>query len=807
MNAMDPDIEKHNETKSQHRSPAPGRPGIKPSWNTGAKTAVGTAFATQSRIWFTIAHGCLNEIYFPDVDRANIRSARFLISDGRQFFSDEACDAEYKVRPAGPGIPAYRVSRQCKQNRYRIENEIVTDPDRDALLMKVRFEPSASASDLRLYLFSNVNVGDEGEDNNGWTGAYKGIPMLFAERGGLALAIACSTPFKAMSCGFIGVSEGLTDIRAHGRLTALYTDAERGNIGLTGEIDWANSGGEFTLALACGGRPAEAGQQARAALSRDFGEVRKQYIAGWNQFHTTLCDLSREQEEHIFRISAAVSRIHESKRFPGAFVASLSIPWGFDRGDKEVGGYHVIWPRDLCETALGLLACGDADSARRALFYLECTQEADGHWHQNMWLDGTQHWTSRQMDETAIPILLADALRTAGELKGHDPWPMIKKTAAYLVQHGPVTKEDRWEAVPGYATFTMAVEIAALLAAADFADSHAEIEQAEFLRATADAWNEAVDELTYAAGTELARQRGVAGYYVRVTPPNAIRGVPLETLTIDLQNHPKGQQTRRAVDIVSPDALALVRYGLRAADDPRILDTVKVIDDGLKIMTATGPVWRRYTDDGYGEHEDGTPFNKTGIGRGWPLLAGERAHYEIAKRNFEVAEELRQTMERQTSECGLIPEQIWDAEDIPEHELYNGHPSGSGMPLVWAHAEYIQLLRSLKDGNVWSTPPQTVERYLNARKTSAFQIWTFEQKRGRMKAGKNLRVDSPNAGTVEWTLDCWKTMQREKTHDSGFGVHWAVLKFSLLAPDQDVRFRFRADDGSRDEQEFKLTVD
>lgn len=800
---MGPDIEKHANTKAQHRSPAPGRPGITPSWNTGAKTAVGTALNRHSRIWFTIAHGYLNEIYFPDIDRANTRFIRFLVSGDRQFFSDEATDTGYSVRPAHPGVPAYYISTQCNQNRYRMEKEIITDPDRDAVLMRLHFEPLASAKDLRVFVFANPHVGDEGEDNSGWTGEYKGIPMLFAERGGVAFAIACSSPFKDMSCGFMGVSDGSADIRAHGCLTTLYTEAKRGNIGLTAEVDWRAQSGDFILALACGERPPQAGQQARAALMREFGEARKQYVAGWNEFHAAIPDLSRKDDQHLFRMSVAVSRIHESKRFPGAFVASLSIPWGFDRGDKDVGGYHVIWPRDLCETALALLACGDAESARRALFYLECTQERDGHWHQNMWLDGSQHWTSRQMDETAFPILLADALRREGELKGHDPWPMVQKTAAYLVQHGPVAEEDRWEAVAGYATFTIAVEIAALLAAADFAALHGEMEEAQFLRETADAWNETVDELTYAEGTELAQRCGVAGYYVRVTPPEAIRGVPLPTLSIDLRNHPEGKRSRRAVDIVSPDALALVRYGMRAADDPRILDTAKVIDAELKIMTATGPVWRRYTDDGYGEHKDGSPFRKTGIGRGWPLLAGERAHYELANADFETAEELRRTIGRQTSECGLIPEQIWDAGDIPEHELYNGHPSGSGMPLVWAHSEYLQLLRSLQDGKVWSTPPQTVERYIQQHKKSTFQIWTFEQKRGRITAGEHLRVDSPSAGAVEWTLDCWKTMWTENTRDSGFGVHWALLNLSDIAPGARVRFRFRGIAG-KEEEEFEV---
>jgi glucoamylase len=803
---MDVDIEKHNDTKPQQPISAPGRPGIKPSWSTGAKTAVGTSITTESRVWFTIAHGFLNEIYFPDVDKANTRFVRFLAAGEDDFFSDEAGGTEYTVQAMAAGIPAYRVSSHCKHKRYSLEKEIITDPERDALLIKVSFQPSSSAKGLRLYVFSNPHVGDEGEDNNGWAGEYKGMGMLFAQRNGLALAIACSTPFKQMSCGFMGVSDGLTEICANGRLAKRYTLAEQGNIGLTGEIDWTANAGNFTLALAFGGTPSEAGQQARAALLRDFAEVRTQYVSGWSQFQASISDLSRSGENDLFRVSAAISRIHESKRFRGAFVASLSIPWGFDRGDKDIGGYHVIWPRDLCEAVLGLLACGDTDSARRALFYLECTQDADGHWPQNMWLDGTRHWTSKQMDETAFPILLADALRRFGELKNHNAWAVVKKAASYVVRHGPLAEQDRWEQTAGYATFTVAVDIAALLAAADFADLNGEAEEAQFLRETADAWNEAVDELIYASGTGLARQCGVPGYYLRLTPPDAIRGTPLDELTINLKNHPKGHQTRRVVDIASPDALALVKYGLRAADDPRILDTVKVIDATLKTVTSTGPVWHRYSGDGYGEHEDGSPYNnKTGVGRGWPLLGGERAHYELARGNMAAAEELRQAIERQSNECGLIPEQIWDAEDIPERELYNGLPTGSGMPLVWAHAEYLQLLRSLRDGKVWRTPPQTVERYVKAQTKSAFQIWTMQQQRGLLTPGKNLRIDLPGAGTVEWTLNCWSTVQQVNTKDSGLGIHYAMLEVSDAAPGARIRFRIPEAD-RKERQEFEIVV-
>ena len=195
------------------------------------------------------------------------------------------------------------------------------------------------------------------------------------------------------------------------------------------------------------------------------------------------------------------------------------------------------------------------------------------------------------------------------------------------------------------------------------------------------------------------------------------------------------------------------------------------------------------------EKEDGRPFQETGKGRGWPLLAGERAHYEIARGNLQEADRLRATMEAQTSECGLIPEQVWDSSDIPERKLFNGRPTGSGMPLVWAHAEYLNLLRSLHDKKVWGTPPQPIERYQLKRNTCPFQIWTAEQPRSKVSGGKDLRIDCKRSTTVLWTKDKWKTTVRAHTTDSGLGVHYAFLPLADCKVGDHIAFRMH---GSKD---------
>ena len=181
---------------------------------------------------------------------------------------------------------------------------------------------------------------------------------------------------------------------------------------------------------------------------------------------------------------------------------------------------------------------------------------------------------------------------------------------------------------------------------------------------------------------------------------------------IPIRNRGDRDATLEADLLVSPDALALVRFGLRAADDPRIVNTITAIDAVLKRELPAGPYWYRYNDDGYGEHTDGQPFDGSGIGRLWPLLTGERAHYALAAGRFDEARRLLRTLEATASPGGLLPEQIWDSDDIPARQLYLGRPSGSAMPLAWAHAEHIKLLRSLRDKAVFDMPPQARNRYV-----------------------------------------------------------------------------------------------
>jgi glucoamylase len=794
--------------------PAPGAPGIPARWTSSAKSGVGTALTHSSRVWFTISHGILNEVYYPRLDQACVRDMGLIVTDGGAFFSEEKRHAPSELSYPEPDVLAYRLVNTCGSGRYRIEKRILTDPFRDVVLQWTRFEAlQGDAGDYRVHVLLAPHLGNRGGGNTAWIGDYKGVPMLFAERDGNALALACSVPWVARSAGFVGASDGWTDLRRHGRMAWCYERAENGNVALTGEIDLAAARDGFVLALGFGRTAAEAGFRARASLYDRFDELEAAYARNWKRWQKNLLPLDdhRPGANDLYRISAAVLRAHESTRFPGGVIASLSIPWGFAKGDDDLGGYHLVWPRDLVETAGGLFAAGAHDDAKRVLHYLRVTQEADGHWPQNMWLDGASYWGGIQMDETAFPILLADL---ACREKAWTPeerarfWPMVRGAAAFVATRGPVTPQDRWEEDPGYSPFTLAVQIAALLSAADYADQQGETALAVYLREVADAWNASIERWTYVTDTDIARLLGVAGYYVRLAAPDTADGASPAAGFVPIKNRPPGESPEPAGHVVSPDALALVRFGLRSPHDPRIVDTVKVIDALLRLDTPVGPAWHRYYGDGYGEHDDGRAFDGTGLGRAWPLLTGERAHFELAAGRPEEALRLLRALEAFANEGGMIPEQIWDSSDVPERELFFGRPSGSAMPLVWAHSEYVKLRHSLRDGRVFDMPAQTAERYVEKRTGAVHAIWRYNQKCRALPAGRVLRVEVPSPATVHWSADDWRTIGDTETRPTPVGTHAADLPTAGLAAGAEVVFTLRWSEPQRwEEVDFRVKVE
>ena len=296
----------------------------------------------------------------------------------------------------------------CKKDT-RIKKEIITDPLRNTLLQKIEFLPmKGTKNDYHLYVLLAPHLSNSGGGNTAWVGDYKGIPMIFAERNGLVLALASSQNWLKRSVGFVGVSDGYTDLEQHKQMTWEYQRAENGNVAMIGEIDLAGVDNSFVLAVGFGYDAIEAGHHAWASIIDGFYYAKKRYTGEWLEWQNSLTPQEESQNNFgkLSRISAAVLRIHESKSFVGGTIASMSIPWGFSKGDDDIGGYHLVWPRDLVQIAGGFLSMHSKDDAFRVINYLMVTQESDGHWPQNMWLSGKPNMMGIQMDQIALPILI-----------------------------------------------------------------------------------------------------------------------------------------------------------------------------------------------------------------------------------------------------------------------------------------------------------------------------------------------------------------------------------------------------------------
>jgi glucoamylase len=764
---------------------APGWPGIPGRWTSANKSGVGTAL-NGSPVWFTISHGILNEVYSPVIDQAAIRDLGFIVTADDGFFSEEKRHSVHTTTFIYSGVPAYHIESECTEERYRIEKDIIADPDRTVVLLRIRFI-ALKPGNYRLYTIAASHLDNHGAGNTAWVDTYKGRTGLFASRKANAICLMSNIGFKTCSVGFVGVSDGWQDLIRHRSLTSCYHRAENGNVALTGEIDLKNlKDGTFVLALGFSHYPVEAALLSRASLNEGFDSLLNAYARPWRRWQESIF---HAEERKLFSTSAMVIRVHQSKNIPGAILASLAVPWGFSKGDGDLGGYHLVWPRDMVESAGGLLAADIKTEVRGSLVYLEATQEYDGHWPQNMWIDGLSYWGGVQMDETALPILLFDLARRENALLDNDInrfWPMLKKALVYIAKNGPVTQQDRWEEDGGYTPFTIASEIAALITGAELAELAGDGSIAPYLRETADIWYSCIDRWLYVKNTELAKKIGVDGYYVRITAADFEDGDEF----IPIKNRPPDSSHMSADAVVCTDITALVRFGLRKADDPRIINTLKVIDSLLKVETPAGPCWHRYNDDGYGEHADGSPFDGTGIGRLWPLLTGERAHYNVALGNFKETVRLLEAMENMASDGGLLPEQIWDSPDIPERGLFFGHPTGSAMPLVWAHAEYLKLVRSITEERVFDMPPQTANRYLKDSKTSKLMQWRFNHRLGNMPCGSTLRIETLTPASIRWTKDNWNKIENIETTDSGLGIYYADLNTADIKDGGEIIFTF-----------------
>jgi glucoamylase len=580
-----------------------GQPGIPPTWASSSKDLVGTALG-PSRVWFTLGYGILNEVFWPSTGEPQIRDLGFIVAREGVWYEVKRVQ-RYTLSTPAPEVPLPRVVHEGEG--YALTLEYLADPDRDVVLVRYRLEGEG----CRLYPLLAPHLGSSGHDNTAWVEG----SVLYAQKGSVALALLSEPGFARGSAGFVGFSDGWQDFHRNGAMTWSFSRAEGGNVALMGEL----LAPEGVLALGFAETPEGAQTLAHSSLAEGYGAVRARYLEGWEAWARGL-RIEGESPEltRMARISAMVLRAHEDATYPGAVVASLSTPWGASHDDP--GGYHLVWPRDAVEAGLALLTAGQVQDARRMLAYLVATQRPDGSWPQNFYPDGQPYWQGLQLDEVALPVLLAARLKEAGGIPEEAPVRrMVQQALRFIARNGPYSPQDRWEENAGANPFTLGVQVAALVAGADFLQEP----DRSYALSLADAWNARIEEWTYVEGTALDRRYGIRGHYVRLSPPGetALRG------RIVLAN--RQGEALSARELLGLEFLYLVRLGLRSPEDPRVRETVRLVEALLRVELPTGIFYHRYNEDGYGEHADGSPFDGWGIGRAWPLLAGERGHYAL----------------------------------------------------------------------------------------------------------------------------------------------------------------------------------
>jgi glucoamylase len=672
---------------------APGAPGAVANWTAGDKTGFGTSRSLSSPVWFTLQGGELSEVYAPDLGTPSFRDLQFVVSDG-QTFTERETDGATHTTPADPRSLTYRQVSTSSTGRWRLTKTYVTDPDRAAVLVDVDFR-SLTGKPYTLYVLADPALSNTGDDDRG---ERRGTALV-AWDARTASALRTTPALRRGSSGYMGASDGWTDLRDDHRMDWTYDAAEQpGNVVQTGATSVTGLPGHqrLTLALAFGPDPGAAASAAGAALDTGFTSAAARYADGW---HSYLDGLTRPRSvastPALYDTSVMVMAATEDKTFRGALIAAPSMPWVWGNIPGYSGPYHLVWSRDAYQVATALLAAGDAAAATRAVQYLwERQQKPDGCFPQNSNIDGTPHWPNLQLDEVADPILLSWQL---GRFDAAT-WAHVKRAADCIVDHGPVS-QDRWENADGYSPASIASEIAGLVCAADIARRNGDTTAADRYLSVADERRASVDGWTLTTNGPLSRDP----YYLRLTVNGKANAGTKYTIgdggpTID---------QRRVVD---PSFLELVRLGVKPAGAPGILSTLPVVDRELGVDTPNGRFWHRYNYDGYGEQPDGGPFGQPGnIGRLWPIFAGERGEYELLAGDATAARGRLSSIAATANSGRLLPEQVWDAHPPPGYAP--GTPTFSATPLGWTHAQFVRLAWSIDAGRPVEQPRIVACRY------------------------------------------------------------------------------------------------
>jgi glucoamylase len=692
------------------KPPAPGAPGAKHTWAPADKHGFGTAHQLAGNAYLTLRQASLTEVYYPDLSTPAFRGLQFAVTDGKRFLHRETVDDDPRhVEPVAPGVQA-RVEplrgalgfRQVTETaQWRLAKTWITDPARASVLARVRFE-SKSGKKLRLYVLADPAPGDDGNDDRG-----RG---MVAWDDAAASAVAATPRLRRASNGYRGTaSDPWRQLRERGRLRG-YDAVEPGNVvqGARTALDGVRKR-ELTLVIGFGATAAEASATADASLRRGFFRAVARFVGGWRAYLDSLEEppASVAGMRRLYQQSLMVLAASEDKLHRGASIAAPNMPWVWGtltlEGNQFSGPYHLVWPRDFYHVATAQQAAGDEAAATRLLDYLWRVQKPDGSWWQNTRVDGTPHWTSEQLDEIALPVVLAWWLGRTGPAD----WAHVRPAAEYILANGPDTQQERWENQNGWSPNTIATEIAALICAADIARRNGAADRAAVYEATADAWEAAVEGWTATTNGPLSPDP----YYVRITKD----GNPNDGSTYSLgDNFPRPVDER---EIVDNSFLGLVLFGVKRWDDATVRNSLQVGDAQLAADTPHGRIWHRFSYDGYGETAaDGGDWDifptsaRQTLGRAWPLLTGERGEYELLAGGR--ADTHLPTIAGTANDGLMLPEQVWDGR--PPAGTPVGEGTRSATPLAWTHAQFVRLAWSIEAGAPVERPAIVACRYTGA---------------------------------------------------------------------------------------------
>ncbi|SHH20120.1 glycoside hydrolase family 15 protein [Halobaculum gomorrense] len=815
---------------------SPSAPTDRPRWTTGEKFGVGTVAdhgeSEASRVWFTLTEGALTEVRFPRVDLMNLRTLDFVVSaaDDDDDYTvrthvegprDGEDTVERRVRPSADDALLYEhtiaETGDGRGHEWELRVEYAVDPAHDALVADVEFR-AGDGDEYDVYAAADTALTNTGTRDRGLrlgepgshhlvardAGAYTGDTddaMLVDEDGnGYSVAVAMATAGRfdwATVCA--AGSDELAALLATGEVPRTRSSVDDDSVVLVGRLGSGTHASE-TLALGFA-RQADASAalgEAVGSLATGYDGVAAAYRESWRAFldDRPLPDAVAGDDDlaNQYRTALMTLRAVEDKTYRGASVASPSVPWGEAvHADEQKGyGYNFVWARDLYQVFTASLLTGDIATAVDQLEYIyEFQQDEDGFIPQNTYLNGITRWGGEQMDNISFPAVMAYQLWAAGvdfDDTQYD-YEHVRRSADYVARNGPASGQERWEEEAGYSPSSIAAEIAGLACGGKLALETGDDANALVWLAIADRWAAEVEAWT---ATESGTARHThTPYYVRVTRDGDPEAGHLRTLAND---GPRLDER----DIIDAGFLELVRLGIKPWDDEAIRNSVREVDDTIRVDLPAGAAFYRYNGDGYGEREEGdvgAPWSVENHGKGrlWPLLTGERGEYELWADPDETSREaalepatLLQTMQRLANSGRMIPEQVWDRDYRTKYDWEYGEGTGSATPLAWSMAQFVRLAHGIDADEPVETPAFIRERFLDRRlhdsdEKPALRVDTNFQGNSVVVSGETTGARVAVTTPVDSAVVAVEDGEFETTLDIGYGENDITVAAASVA--------------------------